>query len=124
MRHFELYELVDKATYERIGDAAWALFNPNALIALDDLRDFLGVPLTVNNWMKGGDRQYSGYRPPECPIGAKLSQHRLGNAFDALPKDMTAEDARQMILADQDNPLVSLITRLEADVSWVHFDLG
>jgi hypothetical protein len=123
MKYFELYELVDKATYERMGEAAWGLFNPEILIALDDLREFLDTPLTVNTWYKGGDKQYRGYRSPECTEGATKSQHRLGNAFDALPKIMTAEEARRKILADQDNPLVCRITRLEAGVVWIHFDL-
>ena len=37
---------------------------------------------------------------------------------------MTAEEARKKILADQDNPLVSRITRLETEVNWCHFDLA
>jgi len=105
-----------------MGNHAWLLFQSNALIALEKLREFFGVPVTVNNWHIGGSFQYRGYRPPNCKVGAKISQHKFGNAFDCDIKGYTAEEARQKILANQDDPLLMKIMRLEGNVKWVHID--
>jgi hypothetical protein len=122
--HFQLYELVDRATFQKWGDNAWTLLNPNALEALEGIRNFFDSPVMVNNWYGGGPFQYRGYRGPECQIGAPLSQHRRGNAFDCDIKGLSASEAREIILANQDDPRLSKITRLEADVTWLHFDCG
>lgn len=123
MKHFELHELVDRATFEQWGPRGWALFNPDALEALDGLRDFFNVPIVVNNWWNGdGQNQYRGYRPENCPIGAKFSEHKKGNAFDCTIKGFNADVARQIIVDNQDDPRLVKIQRLEDEVHWVHFD--
>lgn len=123
MKYFKPIELVDPMTYEKMFDDCLDLFIPDALQALDDLREFFGKPITVNNWHEGGTLKYRGYRGPECTVGAKKSQHRLGNAFDCTIKGVTAEEARQRILKNKSNPLLNRIMRLEGGVSWLHFDL-
>jgi hypothetical protein len=125
MRHFTANELVDRGTYERMGESALSLFVPTALQALDDLREYLGVPITVNNWHLGGSFEWRGFRTPAKAIelGAPNSRHAKGDAFDLDAEGMTAEEVRQRIIADKDNPLLQKITRLEAGKSWVHFDL-
>jgi len=124
MKYFELYELIDRSSFMKWGVRAWVLFNPRALEALDGLREFFNAPITVNNWWgnDGKGMEYRGYRPEDCPVGAKYSEHKNGNAFDCTVKGYTADDARRIILENQDNPLLKRIMRLEADVSWVHFD--
>jgi hypothetical protein len=126
MKNFAPFELVDRAIYERMGETALALFNPEALIALDDLRDFFRREITVNDWSWGGRMQWRGFRTPEkaTELGAPHSQHARGNAFDCTIQGYTAAEARVMIIAHKDNPLLSRITRLEDSVSWLHFDLG
>lgn len=122
--HFQLCELVDRVTHEKWGDTAWTLLNPIALEALEGIRMFFDVPVTVNNYHLGGRFQYRGYRGPECEIGAVHSRHRTGNAFDCDVRGYTAADARRIILENQDDPRLAKIQRLEADVNWVHFDCG
>jgi hypothetical protein len=99
------------------------LFNPAALRALDNLREFFGVPITVNNWHVGGQFQWRGYRNDRCPQYSRGSEHSKGNAFDCDIEGYTAEQARKKIIANKDNPLLVEIMRLEAGVSWLHFDL-
>jgi hypothetical protein len=125
MRNFKLYELIDKETYNEQGARAWNLFNPEALIALDDLRDFFGVPITINNWFNGGSFQWRGFRTLEKAIelGAPHSQHAYGNAFDCDISGISAEDARKTIIEHKDGALLKRIMRLEGKVSWLHFDL-
>jgi hypothetical protein len=124
MRHFQAYELVDRETYEKMGDGSLSLFNTEALIALDALRDFFGKNIIVNNWHSGGSMQWRGLRTEECKVGAKFSQHRKGNAFDCTIQGVTAKEARSVIIAHQNDPLLSRIMRIEDGVSWLHFDLG
>jgi hypothetical protein len=126
MKHFQPYEIVDKQTFEKMGDDALSLFNPEALIALDDLREFFDKPITVNNWheVKGGF-QWRGFRTPEkaAELGSPKSQHAQGNAFDCDIRGYTAEQARIVIQHHKDDPLLCRIMRMEAKVPWLHFDL-
>jgi hypothetical protein len=127
VKYFKTYELVDRATYESVGDEALTLFfNPNALQALDDLREFFGSSITVNDWYwRKGGFQWRGYRTPKkaAELRSPYSQHRYGNAFDCDIKGYTAEQARHMIILNKDDILLSKIMRLEAKVTWLHFDL-
>jgi hypothetical protein len=125
VKFFELYELVDPTTYSQLGQEAWGLFHLEALLALDDFRQFFGVPVLINNWHSGGEFQWRGYRTPEeaAKLGAPNSQHRFGNAFDCDIQGISAEHARAAIIASKDDPLLRRIMRLEQGVSWVHFDL-
>jgi hypothetical protein len=123
MKYFKFEELVDQKTFFEQRENCWKLFNPEALIALDDLREYFGVPITINDWTHGGTMQWRGYRPANCPVGAPHSQHRVGNAFDCTIKEYTAMEARAIIIANQENEKLIRIMRLEDEVSWVHFDL-
>jgi hypothetical protein len=121
--HFKIWELVDKNTHSALGDGAWILFRPDALWTLDKLREHFGQPVVVNNWHEGGSLSYCGFRPYDVTVGARYSQHRLGNGFDAHFSSLTAEEVRQEILKKKDEEDFKLITCLEIDISWVHFDL-
>ena len=126
MKHFQVYELVDQKTYEDMGDNALSLFTPQILVALDNVREYFNVPITVNNWHEGGQFQWRGYRTVEAahklgsPTGHE--QHQAGNAFDFDVEGWTADMARRRILLDVDNPLLANITRIEAGVNWIHMD--
>jgi len=125
VKYFKAYELVDEKTFKEKGETALSLFNPEALQALDDLRDFFGVSIVINTWHSGGEFQWRGYRTPEKAkeLGSPNSQHAKGNAFDCDIKGYSAEDARQFILKNKDNPKLKRIMRLEGNVNWVHWDL-
>ena len=123
MKFFQLHEICDRATYELYGEKAWDLFNPDALTMLDDLREFFDCPVTCNNWWgHPNGYQYRGYRPPDCKVGAINSLHKRGMAFDLDINSHTAEDCRKIIKLNKDNPLLARITRIEAEVPWLHID--
>jgi hypothetical protein len=124
MKYFKLEELIDRATFYLYGEDAWKLLNPDALDALDGIREFFNSPVTVNNWFGGGPFQYRGYRSENCPVGAKGSYHKRGMAFDLDVKGKDADEVRKIILDNQENPLLQKIQRMEANVIWVHFDTG
>ncbi len=127
MKHFQPFELVSPAVYAVSGDNSLSLFDPEALQALDDLREFFGCSITINNWKSGGQFQRRGYRTlqNEMAVNPKStghSAHQLGKAFDCDIQGYTAEQAREKILQNQDNPLLAKIQRMEASVPWIHFD--
>ena len=125
MKYFKPEELVGKKTFETMGENSLSLFSPQALIALDNLREYFNCPITVNNWHKGGMFQWRGYRTPEKAkeLGSPNSQHAKGNAFDCTINGYSAREVRAEIIAHQDHELLKLITRMEANTSWLHFDL-
>ncbi|ATG77625.1 hypothetical protein [Pseudoalteromonas sp. 1_2015MBL_MicDiv] len=120
---FTFKELVPQSIYNLYSDDPLFLvhfFDPKALRTLQKLRDKFGSCI-VNNWSWGGANQYRGYRPLDCTIGAKRSQHKLGKAFDCSFKNYTAQQVRDYVLAHpQEFPY---ITAIEGQVSWFHFDV-
>lgn len=119
--HFKLYELLPEDYYNEMypvfGNFLWNIFCRTGLETIDALREEYGRML-ANDWYWGGKNQYRGYRPPECKIGAKLSQHRFGRAFDLIPLDTKLEVIRRDILAGK----WPQIKGLELNVSWLHID--
>ena len=119
-KHFQLEELVPPETIDALGQNAWIVLDPRALVTLDQLRAAYG-PCTVNNWHIGGNLRYRGFRPTECTVGAHHSQHRYGRAFDCSFQGKTAQVVRESIMSDTTH--FPYLTTLESDVSWVHFDV-
>jgi len=121
-RHFSIQELVDPVTYKELGQRAWMLFDENALLTIDLLRDTFG-PATINNWRWGGNFKWSGLRTKNCTIGAKYSLHRFGKGFDLKFKNISASDVRRAIKRDEVY-WSQHISRIEKKVNWLHIDLA
>ena len=126
-KYFNVKELVPKEVYEELGDqGSLNLLNPIALKALEEVREILGVPLICNNWAAGGTRNYSGYRQENCPIGAKASQHKKGNAFDLICKSKSARLMRYEL--EQNKSRLTYPIRIEKwdqkgnETTWLHID--
>lgn len=86
----------------------------------DIIRDLIDLPITIN----ADGRNWSGYRTPDCKIGAPKSMHRLGKALDLHCSGMSAEDMRKLILKACEQGAMPNLGRMEADVNWCHIDLG
>lgn len=124
IQDFKIEELVDKATFEKFGDNAWLFLDKTALITLQQLRNTFG-PLTVNDWHWGGNFEYSGFRHPQCSIGAKLSQHKFGRAFDVKSTDFSAQEMQDYILAYPEKfPYITRMENAEHTKKWLHFDVA
>jgi len=128
--HFKAYELVDPKTYSIRKEKSFQLFNPIALWTIDAIRDYFDVSLIINDWKWKGKnvfgqykgRKWSGLRTPNSKYYSKYSQHSLGNAFDIVSDEMTADEMRNEIKANSDAPAFSHITAIEEDVNWLHID--
>lgn len=123
-KHFIIEELVHEDTLKDYGEeGCWQLFDENLLMAIDGIREYFGMPITINNWHHGGVFSNRGYRDPDCPIGAVKSTHKQGKAADMDIKDIPSEVARRMIILNKDDERLKHIMRMEVDVKWLHVDV-
>ena len=118
-KYFRIEELVPVAIAKNYKEKAWMFLDEDALITLDQLREKFGK-IKVNDYLFGGKNQFRGLRPQNCKIGAKLSQHRFGRAFDCIFLDANIDDVRAYITANEDE--FPYINAIEMGVSWLHFD--
>lgn len=127
VRHFAPHELLPGLS----GDETWASLAPEIRAKLDDrlletcddVRDLLGTPCTINDYARGGKRQWCGLRTPECTIGVPKSQHRLGRAADLHPRGMDAEMARTIVRNAVAAGKLPHLGGVELGVSWLHIDV-
>ena len=125
---FKPEELVSKDVYERLKklgklEIIWTLFDWRVLKTLDFLRAHYNEPITVNNWMNGGNLQQCGLRWDDTTQGAEFSQHKFGRAADNHFSKTTAEKVREDCLKNPFAEPFQYITCIEAGVSWFHFDV-
>lgn len=122
-KFFQIRELVCPHTHSKWGERSWQFLDTAYLHNLLVIRrDILKVPMVCNH----GAQLQRGLRCNRCELVSQkdavyLSSHVLGKAGDFTVKGMTAQEARQRI---KDNAhLLPYPLRMEADVSWLHFDV-
>ena len=120
-KYFRIEELVDPETFEKYGERSLTFLDPRILITLDAIRVFFGRPITVNNWLWGGNRKWSGLRTKESTYYSPYSQHSFGRAIDFVVSGISAEDVQKKILEHQE--LFPHVTRMEkGTLTWTHID--
>lgn len=122
--NFNLVELVDPITYTTYGESSWKFLDERAVRTTQWVRDLLGIPITVNNWHKGGYRRWSGLRinDPRCDVYSERSQHTAGRGFDAVCS-LPAQEVRDRIAAEWPKTGLGWPITLESRVSWLHIDV-
>lgn len=115
-KYFQWHELVPNAIYK---DYWLILMDVRLLMTIDAMRMHYNRPITINNWINGGKFRYRGFRPFDCNVGAKFSQHKFGRAVDLDVSGISAEQVRNDIRSG----LFPEITCIEKDVNWVHIDV-
>ena len=124
-KHFAIHELVDPWFLTAHSESdCWAMLDPQAVAALDTLRDKFG-PLLVN----GRGLKERGLRRRDTPTGAKYSQHKEGRAFDVTPltKGVTVHAMFTWTTLNPKDAYAMGIRRVE-DIAftgkgnWLHFD--
>ena len=120
-KYFKVQELVPEHIYLARGEKAWELIDDRVISTIDTLKErFPKGTMTINNWLWGGDREWSGLRTSDSPYYSWTSQHSFGRAIDAVFSAYEVEEVRQDII---DNPEVyPYIKGLELEVSWLHID--
>lgn len=122
-KYFHVKELVCPHCFAKWGERSWQFLDTDALHCLLILREtILCRPMYIN----GKTHTQRGLRCNLCEIVKSkttvyLSPHPMGKAWDFTVSGMTAEQARQKIISNAN--LFPCNIRLEADKSWVHFDV-
>jgi hypothetical protein len=125
----EIKWLVSKETWGKEGEESKKHFTPALLqFILTDLPALLDKTYGAGEYVvKVNDHKtynLRGWRPADCTIGAKFSQHKKGNAvdFDVFYKGnmVPAKDIRELLINNHE--AVPTLTRLEAGTNWVHGD--
>lgn len=122
LENFDIREFVPKSIYSDRGIKAVTTIDVNLLIFIDHLREYLDLPITINDYIFGGNNQFRGLRTIESKDYSKYSQHSFGRALDFDVKGMTAQEVRQWIIKNRNLWWVKPITFIENNVGWVHID--
>ena len=122
--HFYLQEFVPESIYKRFGNRALWFIDPRLVSIAEWIRDYVDTPILINNWHMGGSRQFSGFRPPECKVGAALSQHRYGRAMDIVIPKVPAPQVQEVIQSNFVFLKTLGLTTMEAHTrTWTHLDV-
>lgn len=125
-QHFNLEEFVPQNVFQQWGTNSIWFIDPKIIVLAEFIRTFFNKPITINNWTSGGQYNYSGFRDPDCPVGAKMSQHRFGRAIDVKVTGMTPQAVYGAILANKQVFMKAGLTTMEAIAdtpTWVHCDI-
>ena len=132
-KYFKIQELVSKQTYEKYGEKSWMFLDERLILTLDALREYFNAPITVNNWLWGGNLQQRGLRT-NCDEIVKnktlkgslyVSQHCLGKAVDFNVKNHTVKDVYKVILENPKAfPYIKRIENINKTPTWVHIDIA
>lgn len=132
-KYFKIQELVSKQTYEKYGEKSWIFLDERLILTLDALREYFNAPITVNNWLWGGNLQQRGLRT-NCDEIVKnktlknslyVSQHCLGKAVDFNVKNHTVQDVYKVILENPKAfPYIKRIENINKTPTWVHIDIA
>ena len=124
--NFDLREFVPPSVWQNFGAASRWFLDPQMLDLAQFYRDWFDAPITVNNWHYGGQFTERGFRVPDTNVGARLSQHKFGRAFDCNVRGMTPDEVRAEILSNEDLFMRKGLTTLESGdiaTTWVHSDI-
>ena len=121
-KYFKAYELVPPEVYKVLGKKSFLCLDYYILKTIDEVKICFGMkPVIINDWHWGGNKKYRGFRPGNCKVGAKYSQHKFGRAVDLTVKGVSSFDVRTEII---NHPFhFTHITAVEVGISWVHFDV-
>jgi len=123
--NFYVDEFMHPTAYKLLGKLSARLINNNIYVIMQELRNDIGKPITVNNWVYGGRFKNRGLRLPFSTVGAWRSQHKLGNACDFHVKDFSPLQVYDFIMQNEDKYLNLGLTRMEdprITRTWLHID--
>lgn len=129
-KYFKIQELVSDGVYKKYGDKSWEFIDDRLVETLDQLREFFGRPITVNNWYFGGNLSQRGYRANKDPMvngksGYYCSQHCMGRAVDFNVKDLSTQEVYNMIVDNIDKfPHIKRLEHIDTAKTWTHIDLS
>lgn len=124
-QNFDLAEFIDQETYKKWGEKSIYFIDRRIVDIAQFIRERFKLGVTINNWNRGGNLSFRGFRPPACTVGATLSQHRFGRALDCNVEGIFPRDVAKDIINNFDIYKKIGITTIEDPAfteTWTHID--
>jgi len=113
-KNYDVRELVPPEIYNRFGPDSVRYVSQDVVDFLEWISDYLKVHVIVNNWhffqanpkptgkeewfLDGHIYKNSGFRMPDCPEGANLSQHKFKDAIDCKASGFETGTIRGIVI--------------------------
>jgi len=126
--HYGLEELYPQRFFGRNKSKInlWKLWDERILKTFDMLKMTYSPddPVLINDWLWGGNFQYSGFRPFTCPEGAEFSMHKWFKAGDLKFSNYDVQKIIKDIKKDPFAEPFQYITCIEVgkEITWLHVD--
>lgn len=127
--NFYLDEFINPTTYNKFGMKSQRYIRPEIIKAVQYLRTYTNLPITINNWFNGGSYKESGLRDFNTSTGASYSAHKFGAAADLKIGKLDSFEMEEIILSQEDILIQLGIKRYENPEftkgkyrSWLHID--
>lgn len=124
-KNFYLQEFVTPNLYKKWKNKSVIFVDERIIYLAQWIRDRFGKPMTINNWHSGGKYKYRGYRPHNCRVGAKNSQHKSGRGLDFTIVGLSIKEIHEDIKANKElyyEQGVRVIESIELAPTWMHID--
>lgn len=128
--NFILQEFVSREVWKERGDRAWELLDYRIVVSVQEIRDYTGGRVVLNDWKWGGNREQQVFRTSDYYDEVRFSPHLFGRAAD--PKlflsnssggtKLDGEQSRELILSMKRMGKLEFVTAMEDDVDWLHID--
>lgn len=108
-----------------MANSKWFI-DPKLVAIAEFIREEFELPMTINNWHKGGKFQERGYRVPTTQTGARYSQHKFGRAIDFNIQGIPPQEVAEWIKASFAylKPLgLTTIEHPDDTPTWTHIDV-
>lgn len=127
--YFRAEEWVCPDVFKRFGDRSLDFIDYRVKETALVIREKMGLPMYINNWVWGGNKTQRGLRCNLCQIVRDktnaeivyLSPHPFGKGWDFNVKGKTAQEVRDWLKENQ--ILLPYPIRVELKVNWVHIDV-
>ncbi len=132
-KYFKIEELVSRKVYKKYGEKSWEFIDPTLIKVIDLIREHFNAPVTINNWLWGGNLEQRGLRT-NCDEIVKektetgilyVSQHCLGRAVDFNVKGLSSQEVFNEIVKNKEKfYLISRIENIKNTPTWCHVDVS
>ncbi len=121
-KNFELGEFVPEEIHDKYKSASTRFVVPTLFTMAQGVKDFYdGKRITINNWLWGGGRNYSGFRPADVSVGANNSAHKRGMAIDVVVEGVDSAQVYKDITSNQAYFMSLGVTSIESGTDgWTH----
>ncbi len=119
------YDKIIKLKEDERLNSFYKLIDSNIIKIATFLRKLFGKPMIINNWYTGGTYTLRGWRPKNCPIGAKFSMHKKGKAFDFDIVGLTDNQVKEIVIKNEKELYKLGVRRMESREdagTWCHLD--